>query len=63
MRGILHDRAKSIYTEAVLAESYSDFVVAKKKFKEVLEVSPVDDIYRQRAERKLSKYFDKDTPS
>ena len=57
IRGVLHERAKAVYTEAVLAESYSDFVTAKKKFKECLEVAPKDDIYHERAQRKLARYF------
>ena len=57
IKGILHERAKVVYTEAVLAESYSDFAVAKKKFKECLETAPKDDIYHDRAQRKLARYF------
>ncbi len=60
IRGVLHDRAKLAYTEAVLAESYSDFATAKRKFKECLEVAPREDIYLKRAESKLSHYFRKD---
>ncbi|HLD98673.1 MAG TPA: FHA domain-containing protein [Bdellovibrionota bacterium] len=62
LKGILHDRAKGMYTEAVLAESYSDFAVAKKKFEECLSTAPRDDIYYERAQRKLSHYFKKDEP-
>ncbi|OFZ53859.1 MAG: hypothetical protein A2428_06380 [Bdellovibrionales bacterium RIFOXYC1_FULL_54_43] len=62
LKGILHDRAKGLYTEAVLAESYSDFAVAKKKFEECLSTAPRDDIYYERAQRKLSHYFKKDEP-
>ena len=57
IRGILHDRSKALYTEAVLAESYSDFEFAKKKFEEILKMAPEDDIYYERAKRKLSHYF------
>lgn len=59
IRAVLHDRAKILYTEAVLAESYSDFTTAKKKYEECMEVAPPDDVYRDRAERKLSLYFNK----
>ena len=59
LRAVLHDRAKVIYTEAVLAESYSDFDTAKNKFKECLSVAPVDDIYYERSKRKLSRYLKK----
>jgi pSer/pThr/pTyr-binding forkhead associated (FHA) protein/tetratricopeptide (TPR) repeat protein len=57
IRGILHERSKVVYTEGVLAESYSDFATAKKKFQECLDMSPEDSIYFQRAQRKLSHYF------
>lgn len=57
IRDILHQRAKVIYTEAVLAEGYSDFGTAKKKFKECLETAPADDIYHERSLRKLGRYF------
>ncbi len=56
----LHEKAKAMYTEAVLAESYSDFSTAKKKYKEILNTVPDDDIYRGRAERKLTRYFQKE---
>ncbi|MEO5969475.1 MAG: FHA domain-containing protein [Bdellovibrionia bacterium] len=59
VKGILHDRAKVIYTEAIIAESYSDFENAKKMFKQCLDSSPVDDIYHERAARKLAHYFEK----
>ena len=57
IRDVLHDRAKGLYIEAVLAESYSDFTSSKKKFQECLQVAPKDDIYHERAERKLASYF------
>lgn len=60
VKGVLHDRAKGFYTEAVIAESYSDFATAKKMFQECLKVAPPDDIYHERAERKLSHYFKSD---
>lgn len=56
-RGVLHERAKTTYTEAVLAESYSDFETAKKKFGECITTAPRDDIYHERAQRKLARYF------
>jgi pSer/pThr/pTyr-binding forkhead associated (FHA) protein/tetratricopeptide (TPR) repeat protein len=57
VRGVLHDRAKAAYTEAVLAESYSDFDTAKNKYRDILNVAPYDDIYYERAQRKLGHYF------
>jgi pSer/pThr/pTyr-binding forkhead associated (FHA) protein/tetratricopeptide (TPR) repeat protein len=59
IRDILHDRAKGLYIEAVLAESYSDFTTAKKKFQECMQVAPKDDIYHDRASRKLASFFDR----
>ena len=59
LKSVLHDRAKAIYTEAVLAESYSDFDTAQRKFKECLTVAPFDDVYHERAERKLARYLKK----
>lgn len=60
LRGILHEQARVLYTEAVLEESYSDFDAAKKKFAECLDTSPPGDIYHERAQRKLAKYFQKE---
>lgn len=56
VRGILHKKAKIIYTEGVIAESYSDFATAREKFQKVVEVAPKDDVYFERATRKLSRY-------
>lgn len=60
IKGVLHDRAKVIYTEAVLAESYSDFAQAKAKYQQILTFAPEDDTYYGRAKRKLSHYFKED---
>ena len=57
IKGVLHERAKGLYIEAVLAESYSDFETAKKKYQECKEVAPSDDVYFERAERKLALFF------
>jgi tetratricopeptide (TPR) repeat protein len=57
VKKILHERAKNVYTEAVLAESYSDFDTAKAKYKEILATAPADDIYFERAQRKMGRYF------
>jgi pSer/pThr/pTyr-binding forkhead associated (FHA) protein/tetratricopeptide (TPR) repeat protein len=58
LRGILHERGKVIFTEAIIAESYSDFPQAKKKFQDCLQATPADDSYHARCERKLARYFD-----
>jgi pSer/pThr/pTyr-binding forkhead associated (FHA) protein len=57
IRGILHEKAKALYIEAVLAESYTDFETAKKKYLDCKTVAPKDDIYYERAERKLAGFF------
>jgi pSer/pThr/pTyr-binding forkhead associated (FHA) protein/tetratricopeptide (TPR) repeat protein len=57
IRGILHERAKVLFTEAIIAESYSDFSGARKKFQDCRQMAPTDDIYRARCERKLARYF------
>jgi pSer/pThr/pTyr-binding forkhead associated (FHA) protein/tetratricopeptide (TPR) repeat protein len=57
VRGVLHETAKGLYTEAVLAESYSDFATARQKYQECADTAPSDDVYYQRAKRKLSRYF------
>jgi pSer/pThr/pTyr-binding forkhead associated (FHA) protein/tetratricopeptide (TPR) repeat protein len=54
---ILRDRARILYAEGVMAESYSDFETAKKKFQETMEVAPEDGLYHDRAQRKLSTYL------
>ncbi len=56
IRGALHDQAKVVYTEAVIAENYSDFDAAEKLFKKCLEIAPPDDIYHDRSVRKLTKF-------
>ncbi len=57
VRGYLHEKAKVLYTEAVIAESYSDFSSARKKFEECMKMAPIDDIYHQRSQRKLTVYL------
>jgi len=57
IRDVLNDRAKVVYTEAVIAESYSDFTTAHRKFKEIMNMAPEGSLYYQRAQRKLAGYF------
>jgi tetratricopeptide (TPR) repeat protein len=57
IRGILHDKAKALYAEAILLESFSDFDAAKKIFKQCQDVAPEDDIYYDRAKRKLAHFL------
>lgn len=59
IKSVLHERAKTLYTEAVLAESYSDFDNAIKLFQSCIDTAPSDDIYHERGKRKLSKYYNR----
>jgi DNA-binding SARP family transcriptional activator len=59
VRKVLQERNKQVYIEAVLAESYSDFETARRKYQQLLEAAPADDIYYQRAKRKLAGYLSK----
>lgn len=56
VKGVLHDRARVLFNEAIVAESYSDFDSAFKKFKECAAVAPEDDVYYDRAVRKIARY-------
>jgi tetratricopeptide (TPR) repeat protein len=56
IRGTLTEKARLIFIEAVVAESYSDFETARKKFTEVLEVAPRGSKYFDSAERKLARF-------
>jgi pSer/pThr/pTyr-binding forkhead associated (FHA) protein/tetratricopeptide (TPR) repeat protein len=57
IRDVLTDRAKILYTEAVIAESYSDFKTAHAKFNEIMKMAPEGSLYYQRAQRKLQSYL------
>jgi pSer/pThr/pTyr-binding forkhead associated (FHA) protein len=57
IRGVLNERSKILYTEAVIAESYSDFNSAYRKFKEIQNLAPTGTLYHQRATRKLAGYY------
>ena len=57
IRAILHDKAKVLYTEAVLAESYSDFASARKRYQEIIDSIPSEDLYHERATRKIARYL------
>ena len=59
IRGFLHEKAKAAYIEGIFAESYSDFASAEKFYRECLKVAPPEDIYHDRAKRKLSRFFRK----
>ena len=57
IRDVLTERAKIMYTEAVIAESYSDFKTAYTKYNEILKMAPEGTLYFQRAQRKLGSYL------
>ncbi|MGE0615815.1 MAG: FHA domain-containing protein [Bacteriovoracia bacterium] len=56
IRGVLHQRAKLAYSEAIIAESYSDFEMAKRKYAETMNIAPQDDIYYERARNRISRF-------
>ena len=55
IRGTLTNRAKGIYSEAIIAESFSDFDLAERKYREVLDVVPVDNDYFVKASQRIKK--------
>jgi pSer/pThr/pTyr-binding forkhead associated (FHA) protein len=57
IRDVLTQRAKVLYTEAVIAESYSDFTSAHTKFNEIIKTAPEGSLYYERAQRKLQSYL------
>ncbi len=57
IRGVLTEKARGLYTEAVLAESFSDFEQARAKFEEIIATAPKESVYHERAKRKLGKYM------
>ncbi|MBC7386618.1 MAG: FHA domain-containing protein [Cryobacterium sp.] len=57
IRDILTERAKILYTEAVIAESYSDFTTAHDRFSAILKMAPEGSLYYQRAQRKMQSYL------
>lgn len=62
IRSALGEQSRNLYTEAVLAESYSDFAQAKSKFEQIIQSAPKDDPYYERARRKLLKYVVREEP-
>lgn len=53
---VLETRAKNVYREALINESLSLFEEAKEKFQEVMQISPTDSKYFQKAKKKLRRY-------
>lgn len=56
IRKTLYERAKRIYTEALIAEGISNFREARAKFKQCLEIAMPDDIYHGRCTRKFKRF-------
>jgi len=56
IRDILHDRSKRIYTDAVIAESVSDYRAALDKFRQCFATSMRDDVYYGRCFRKMKRF-------
>jgi len=56
VRDILHNRAKVLFSEGLVAETFSDFDGAFKKYEETLSIAPEEDEYYGRALRKLKRY-------
>ena len=57
IRGFLHEKAKQAYIEGVFAEGYSDFASAQKSYNDCLQIAPPEDIYHERAKRKLARFI------
>jgi pSer/pThr/pTyr-binding forkhead associated (FHA) protein/tetratricopeptide (TPR) repeat protein len=57
IRDVLTERSKILYTEGVIAESYSDFKTAHDKFTAILKTAPEGSLYYQRAQRKLRSFL------
>jgi pSer/pThr/pTyr-binding forkhead associated (FHA) protein len=56
IRDALTERAKAIYVEAILQESYSDFKGAFSRYRQILETAPEGSEYYMKAKRKLRAY-------
>lgn len=58
IKGLLDNRSKKVYREAIIAESLSLFNDAKEKFQEVQQISPSDSDYYKKATEKLKNYLE-----
>ncbi len=56
IREILHRRSQQLYTQAIMAESVSDFEGSRNLYKECLIQAMPDDIYYGRCHRKLQRF-------
>lgn len=55
IQGVLNARAKGIYSEGVIAESFSEYDAAEKKYREVLEVVPPGNLYYDKASGRIRR--------
>ena len=55
IRGALNARAKSIYSEGVIAEGFGDLDGAEKKYREVLDAVPPDNDYYVKAKGRIKR--------
>jgi hypothetical protein len=56
IRDIMHDRSRKIFTEALVAESISDYRTARAKFKECFDSAVQEDKFYGMCERKYKRY-------
>lgn len=63
IRGVLTSKAKAVYSEGVIAESFSEFDVAEKKYREVLEIVPPDHDYFSKATRRIKRILSARKPA
>lgn len=63
IRGVLTSKAKAVYSEGVIAESFSEFEVAEKKYREVLEIVPPEHDYFSKATRRIKRILSARKPA
>lgn len=56
IRGALDQRAKHLYIDAILAESYGEYRKAKQQFQQIVDTAPPESNYSKKALSKLKKY-------
>jgi pSer/pThr/pTyr-binding forkhead associated (FHA) protein/tetratricopeptide (TPR) repeat protein len=63
IRGVLTSKAKAVYSEGVIAESFSEFDLAEKKYREVLEIVPPEHDYFSKASRRIRRIISARKPA
>jgi pSer/pThr/pTyr-binding forkhead associated (FHA) protein/tetratricopeptide (TPR) repeat protein len=63
IRGVLTSKAKAVYSEGVIAESFSEFDLAEKKYREVLEIVPPEHDYFSKAARRIKRILSARKPA